>query len=284
MSLAYQNLKIRAEKLAASRAFFAKKGVLEVDCPILHRGTIVDAYIDPIVASVCGKPCYLHTSPESSMKRLLAQGSGDIYQIARVFRDHEKGRWHHVEFTMVEWYRMGFSLQEMIEETLAYLSLFIPLSKERVYSYEELFHRYAHCDFDALSESEGDRIFAEQIQPNLKQLTVVTPYPASKSALAKVRSGQAQRFEIFYQGIELANGYEELTDCVEQRRRFESENEKREKLGKKSLPLDEHFLAMKALPECCGVSVGFDRGLLLCKKADHLKDVIIHPESVLAHP
>jgi lysyl-tRNA synthetase class 2 len=284
--------------LAAARRFFAEKDVLEVDCPALGLGASIDAHIDVMNVNLGnGKTGYLHTSPEYEMKRLLAAGSGDIYQLSHVFRAGEQGRLHHPEFTMVEWYRCGMTFSDFIKETLDFCRLFLgPLPATHI-CYREALQKYAGIDYlhatpadlAALTQHpEWDKdtsleyITSFHVEPHLgkDQLCVLTDYPASQAALAQTKwKGEehvAERFEIYYRSIELANGYHELTDAKEQRQRFEESNQERENLGKESLPLDEPFLqAMEhGLPECCGVAVGFDRLLMLRLGKTSLKEVL----------
>jgi len=286
----------RARMLRTVRTFFEERAILEVDCPILSKSASVDTHIDLIPALYDRKQrCYLHSSPEYGMKRLLADGSGDIYQLSHVFRDGECGRLHNPEFMLIEWYRIGFSFEEMIEETIALCQLFLGKLPFQTISYREAFLRYVgidpfHASLETLQQlafiKSEDRetllhaILAEKIEPQLQSLTALIHYPASQAALAKKRIIDgiqvAERFEIYYKGIELANGYHELQDPVEQRARFVSANQERKEWGKEELPLDEDFLSAleKGLPECSGVAVGFDRLLLLQAGGHRLSDHI----------
>lgn len=267
MSLALTNrveiLRDRAAQLAKARAFFAQRGVLEVDVPILSPFGSIDPYIDLVEARCRNQPVFLHSSPEYGMKRLLAEGLGDIYQMSHVFRDHENGERHTAEFMMVEWYRLGLDFQQMIQETVDFIRLFldVPLSFEQV-SYKNLFESYP------ASIEERDEIFGFKIEPLLGEhaLTVVLDFPPEQAALSQIgANGMAQRFEIFSKGIELANGYLELIEGEEQKKRLLMANQKRIELGKSSYPIDNHFLEAfdQGIPECCGVAVGFDRLMML---------------------
>lgn len=292
--------------LRQSRAFFAERDVMEVDCPALSRTAPLDLHID--VMKVCGKQGllgYLHTSPEYGMKRLLAQGIGDIYQISHVFREGEIGPLHNPEFTMVEWYRCGFSFEQMIAETLHYIRLFLGDLSEACVSYQEVLHRYVGVDENkmtaadlfALAKEKGVCVTDEAaswdkdtwlqllvslfVEPHLGQeeLSVITHFPATQAALAKTiaREGVevACRFEVYFNGIELANGYHELSDSAEQQRRFEKTSQDRARAGKDPLPIDEKFLsALGQLPDCCGVAVGFDRLMLLRHRQPTLQSVL----------
>lgn len=301
-----ERLRDRAAQLRCARDFFEARGVLEVDTPLLRATACVDAHIDLIEAYDGARRCFLHSSPEYCMKRLLAEGIGDIYQLSHVFRAGEHGARHQPEFLMAEWYRIGFSFTEMIEETLAFIQLFLgELSSERL-SYRDAFQKYLGIDVMALSFEEMQAVLLERdvtlspdlleegveglrtlllglyVEPELGRegLTVLYGYPPAQAALAKTASLQdeevALRFEVYYRGIELANGYCELADPREQRRRLEEANDKREQLGKGRLPLDEHFLEAleRGLPECCGVAVGVDRLMLLRWDAKNLEEVL----------
>ena len=300
-------LQNRASMLKTARHFFDERGVLEVDCPILSAQTVVDTHIDLMVAFYQGnEKRYLHSSPETGMKRLLAEGMGDIYQLSHVFRDGEWSDKHNPEFTMVEWYRLGFSLEQMIEETIQFIRLFVGQLPYRIVSYRDVFLQETGIDYVEASEEnllsyiqnqqipfyssilkEGkdallNLILGSKVEPKLGQdeLCVLAYYPASQAALARKRlhgSEQvAERFEVYCQGIELANGFHELTDAHEQRQRFHESNESRLVLGKKRLPPDENFLHAleKGLPDCCGVAVGFDRLMMLHQKQKQIADVL----------
>lgn len=298
-------LKDRAAMLAKTRSFFAERNILEVDCPLLSASASVDAHIDLIKASPLGETRYLHSSPEYGMKRLLSEGIGDIYQLSHVFRDGEQGKKHNPEFMMAEWYRVGITFQEMIEETLDFVRLFVGPLPSITLSYREAFQRYAGIDSTTATEKqlvgklnelnvdvsaallEGkdsllNLLLSIAVEPHLGKngLCPLAYYPASQAALAKTRrhNGEqvAERFEIYCEGLELANGYHELADPVEQRRRLEEANEQRQALGKETLPVDENFLAAleKGLPDCCGVAVGFDRLMMLRHHATNIESIL----------
>jgi elongation factor P--(R)-beta-lysine ligase len=288
MSLVFE----RAKLLRMVRAFFEERNVLEVDCHVLVSCPQLDHGIDAMEVAIGGdERGYLHTSPEYAMKRLLSQGIGDLYYLGHVFRKGERGTRHHPEFTMIEWYRVGMSFDTLIEETCALIGQFLGrLPVERL-TYREAFIRfaaldpYSACDLPSAAHRLGidvlageawnrddwlDLILNHAIEPKLgeEQLTVLFAYPPSQAALARVKEQEgslvAERFEIYYQGIELANGYHELTDAHELRQRFDSLNQSRRLLGKEPYPLDEALLTvLEALPDCCGVSVGFDRLMML---------------------
>jgi len=287
--------------MAEVRAFFAERRVLEVDTPILSSYAPVDAHIDVMEVDMGrGQTGYLHTSPEYGLKKLLAAGSGDIYQLSHVFRQNEEGPLHLPEFMMLEWYRLGIDYLDFIEETLDIIRLFVGPLPSRVLTYREALLQAAGFDYTietdfariaekhqiALSPESADwnrdtwlsLLFSHLVEPHLgkEELTVITEYPASQAALAKTTEVDgievARRFEIYREGIELANGFDELTNAKEQRKRLEEENALRISMGKKSLPIDESFLATleSGLPECCGVAVGFDRLMMLFLETDHL--------------
>lgn len=253
-------LRDRAHMLARARAFFTERGVLEVDVPILSQRASVDAHIDLIEAEVLGQRAFLHSSPEYGMKRLLAEGVGDIFQLSHVFRADERGERHNPEFTMVEWYRCGMTFDQMIEETRAFIQLFLDVPEFSQSSYVEVFGG----DYPSNPEQRDHR-FAFEIEPTLKA-HVLKGFPSEQAALAQINSdGLAERFEIFVDGVELANGYHELIDPVEQKERLEEAN----RLRAHPLPMDTNFLEAleQGLPDCCGVAVGFDRLMMLRHQA-----------------
>lgn len=284
---------------------------MEVDCPALSLAAPIDLHIDVMkVLLKNGAMGYLHTSPEYGMKQLLSYGSGDIYQISHVFRDDEIGPLHHPEFTMAEWYRIAFSFEQMIEETLDFIRLFLgPLPSSSI-SYRKALKDTLQLDYLGASPAEllacakahhlnlpkgaagwdKDTLlqavvtFLLEPQFPTDHLTVLTHFPASQAALAKTEtlpSGEAvaYRFEVYCGGIELANGYHELTDPSEQRSRLKEANRARLNAGKEALKIDEQFLAAleRGLPDCCGVAVGFDRLLQLQMGAKELREIIPTP-------
>lgn len=291
-------IKARAELYALIRSFFAQRGVLEVETPLLGTSNSLDINLEPFRTQFGQRqPLVLQTSPEFFMKRMLSAGVGCMYQICKAFRDEEHGRKHNPEFTMLEWYRLC-SLDSLIAEVEALLQLILgDLSAERV-TYESLFTGFAlnpHTDSDnrcievALSngapaglnkQASCDYLFDLGLA-KLSQdtLYVVVDFPAWQAMLAKVdTSGPvpvARRFEFFYKGIELANGYDELQSATEQRQRFEHEASQRANMGKPELKFDEKFLgALDSLPDCSGVAMGLDRLLMLKLGKDDISDVI----------
>lgn len=246
------------------------------------------------------------------MKRLLAAGSGCIYQIARVFRDGEAGRRHNPEFTLLEWYRVGFDhhrlMDEVTELVTALLAGRLPLAQPERLSYRELFqrhldlnpHRASVAELAARAETQGvsippgmptdrtdpwlDLLLTHYIEPRLGagRLTFVYDYPASQAALARLGPGDppvGERFELYVNGVELANGFHELGNAAEQRRRFEAENATRRGLGWPLMPVDENLLAALAagLPDCAGVALGFDRLVMLAAGKTTLAEVLAFP-------
>lgn len=289
--------------LEKAREFFRKRSLLEVDCPIISASASVDAHIDliPVIDSE-GKTRYLHSSPEYGMKRLLAEGIGDIYQLSHVFRLGEYGIKHNPEFMMAEWYRVEKPFAFIIEETLDFIRLFLGDLPSTVLTYRELFSKYAGIDYlhasdedliallkqNGITPHESDKeellnlILGTLIEPRLGdgELTVLAYYPSYQAALAQTtwRENEqvAERFEIYYRGVELCNGYHELANPSEQRMRLIDSNAARIKLGKKALPVDENFLQAleKGLPDSCGVAVGFDRLMMLRHNAATISKVI----------
>lgn len=309
MNKSPKNLRLldRALMLKKARFFFEERGIIEVDCPLITAQASVDAHIDLIPILYLDKERrYLHSSPEYGMKRLLAEGIGDIYQLAHVFRDGEWGVKHNPEFMMAEWYRIGIPFEKMIEETIDFVRHFLGQLPSSTISYKEVFEKYVGLNYvDSTIEDlleymkkenisiypsvieEGkdallNLILSDKIEPHLGQddLCVLAYYPATQAALAQKRwhgrEQVAERFEIYYKGIELANGYHELTDAAEQKVRFIEANQTRLSLGKKSLPIDEKFLAAleKGLPDSCGVAVGFDRLMMLRQQQNNIAEVI----------
>lgn len=279
--------------LAEARSFFAARNVLEIDCGALVRCPPIDSNIDCI--GVDQDRGFLHTSPEYALKRLLSEGVGDCYFLGHVYRKGELGHLHNPEFTMVEWYRLNISFANMIQETAEFLFLFFGEKPIRILSYREAFETYVGIDSTKTSLSELQKLtnsawprdtciyylLTHQIEPQLgrNELTVLTDFPPHEAALARVvtKNGEqvAERYEIYHEGVELTNGYHELADATELRARFMQKNKERAAEGKAPYPLDEKFLlALKTLPECCGVALGFDRALMLRHKLKSIKPVI----------
>ncbi len=282
--------------LARARAYFASQHVIEVHTPLLSRSAPSEPQIESIAALPAqGPPLYLQTSPEYPIKRLLAAGMGDCYQIGAVFRDGESGRLHNPEFTMIEWYRTGFDVaglqldvERLVRATIGGLRALAPA---RHLSYREAVAGSCGIDcrtatpgeIEAVLRARGIALMAAQDQDrdswlDLLMAAIVGPglgrdgpvfvrdYPASQAALARLRDDGdgwpvAERFELYIDGVELANGFHELGDAEEQRGRFEQDLETRRRRGQRLAPLDERFLAAleQGLPDCAGVALGFDR-------------------------
>ncbi len=315
-----QVLRERAALLRRAREFFAARAVTEVDTPVVVNAPVSEVHIHSATvrlgadaaAGVAAPPLFLHTSPEYAMKRLLAAGSGDIYQICHVVRGFESGRLHNPEFTLIEWYRIGFSLGQLMDEVEALVRTLLgsaaPPGSEHI-SYREAFLR--ELGLDPLSASAAalaqaarplalsgeagsgqaartlgrdgwlELLMGAIVGPRLGRgtLTFVHGYPASQAALARLDTADprvAQRFELYCAGIELANGFRELAAATEQRARFEQDNARRRQLGLPAFPLDERLLAALAagLPDCAGVALGFDRTLMLALGAAHIEEVL----------
>lgn len=281
--------------------------MLEVETPLISKAGNTDPEIQSIRTD---SGAYLRTSPEFALKRMLAAGSGDIYELGRVFRAGEAGRYHNPEFTLLEWYRTTFDYHQLIDEVAA-LVLHCgrgkfdhwPLQK---LSYRELFQQYLGldsftADIDTLRSKAGehgisdidldrgqwlDLLLSHFIQPALPQhgLTFVYDYPAKQAALAQIRQDSppvAERFELYLGRIELANGYQELTAAAEQKQRFEADNTQRQQRGDPTCAVDEYLLSALAhgLPECAGVALGVDRLLMAICDAGRLDEVMAFPVS-----
>jgi lysyl-tRNA synthetase class 2 len=303
-------LRRRAAALATTREFFRVRNVLEVETPAMINAPVSDVNLGSVQALVPGRaaPLFLHTSPEYAMKRLLAAGSGDIFQVCRVFRGNERGRLHNPEFTMVEWYRLGFSLADLMREVgdLARMLLGGDLPVEYL-TYRDALQR--HAGLDPLETDDGelrraartlgldstradragrdellDLIVGARVGPALGSgaLTFVHGYPASQAALARLDPDDlrlALRFELYHRGVELANGYHELTNTAEQRLRFAADQQSRAARGLPTFSLDAHLLAAldAGLPDCAGVALGFDRVLMLALGAATIDEVLAFP-------
>ncbi len=308
-------LERRAAMLADLRAFFAERGVLEVETPLLSAETTLDLHLDALSAAVDApgldnRRMYLQTSPELAMKRLLASGSGSIYQVCKAFRGGERGRWHNPEFTIVEWYRVGWDVHRLMAEVAALIEALLAGSRRLApavrASHSDLLRRHAGIDphdtstealgravetTDATVDTAGldrddllSRLFSEQVEPRLAsdRVTLVFDYPASQAAMARLSADDprcAERFEAYIGGVELANGYGELCDPAEQRRRLQRDLASRRSAGRPVPPLPARFLAAleAGLPRCSGVALGFDRLLGLGLDAAGIDEAIAFP-------
>lgn len=300
-------LEARARLLQQCRDFLSARGVLEVETPLAVQHTVTDVHLHSARVRIPGlAERYLHTSPEYAMKRLLAAGSGDIYQICHVFRGHEQGPLHHSEFTLLEWYRAGFSMQRLMEEVALLLETLLGAAASRPHftTYSQAMQTAVGCDplaatdgelaacaqqhgFEAALVQRCDRdqlldlLMGTRVGPTLGRDApcFVHHFPASQAALARLDNDDARtalRFEVYLAGLELANGFEELGGEAEQRRRFQSDQSQRRRLGLETPALDERLLAALAhgLPACAGVAVGLDRVLMLASGADNIRDVL----------
>jgi elongation factor P--(R)-beta-lysine ligase len=312
-SASLETLRLRAGLLGRTRAFFARRGLLEVETPQLSTAAATDLHLESLVAQRPGGTTlgWLHTSPEFPMKRLLAAGAGDIWQLARVFRGAETGRRHNPEFTLLEWYRVGWDAAALMDEVDEFLraladGLRTLAATERL-SYREAFLRFA--DFDpfaaepevivrtlaargiAVPDGLGndlsaclDLALAALVEPRFDpdRPTFVYDFPASHAALARIRPGNppvAERFELFFGGMELANGFHELADADEQAARFEADLAARRAHGLVEPPVDRRLVAALAhgLPDCAGVALGFDRLVMVLAGAAHIDEVLAFP-------
>ncbi len=300
-----ETLQHRAELLGIARDYFAVTGALEVETPTLSRTCVTDVHLASVSATVCDHRYFLHTSPEYAMKRLLAAGVGDIWQAARVYRDGESGRLHCPEFTLLEWYRLGMDHHALMHdvETLV-LEMLQPtrvLSPSARLSYAEALQFHAGLDVFTASSAdiagrlqqagidvpaglESDRdgcldlLMSTVVGPQLgsDRLTFIYDYPASQAALAQVRGPVASRFELYLDGIELANGFHELGSAAEQRQRFEQDIRTRKQRDLPPVTMDERFLAglEQGLPDCAGVALGFDRLLMCALRLRHIDEAL----------
>ena len=301
-------LRARARLLDELRAWMHERGILEVEAPLLSRAGSPELHLDSLHvpdAFPDGAPGWLGTSPEFHLKRLLAAGSGPVYSVGRVFRGGEAGRYHNPEFTMAEWYRLGADYAGLMDDIESLLSRLLPEAllqhpPERV-TYREAFLRYAGLDpfgisLEELRERSGvpgekecdvllDRIAGFEVYPKLgaRRITLIHDFPASQASLARVREGAppvAERVEAIVCGVELVNGFVELSDAAEQRRRFDADLETRREQGRDSPAFDERFLAAleAGLPPCAGAAMGFDRVAMLALGADSLAEVQAFPQ------
>ena len=299
-------LKLRAKILAITRAFFADRGILEVETAALSRSAATDVHLDSI--SVFFQPTsnsqrfYLQTSPELQMKRLLAMGIGPIYQICKAFRGDPSSPRHNPEFTILEWYRPSFCLTQLMEEVEDFVKVTVGCSEVSKHSYLEVFEsvvglnphkcsleelkKVAHTRLDVSSTqlrfSEYlDLLMIELIEPSLPEYCFLYDYPECQAAMAAIENDShgnqiARRFELYCKGIEIANGYFELTDPIEQRKRLELDNIERSKKGLPEMPIDEKFLAALStgMPKGSGVALGIDRLLMIIGELEDIDSAL----------
>ena len=301
-SASLETIQKRARIYQQVRAFFTARDFLEVDTPLLSGATNTDAQIVSMEVLNQRQEMFLQTSPEFAMKRLLAAGSGSIYQICHAFRGAESGSLHNTEFTLLEWYRVAYDYQALMDEVEALIDTLSDRSNsyKRV-RYRDLLIEYTDVDISniRLSKLRGksrelvpgadtdeldfdqclDLLLSMVVAPRLEGYIFVYDYPVSQAALARVNAinpSVAERFELFHDGLELANGFSELTDAKIQRRRFENDNELRANKGLPRYPIDEHLLAAleAGMPECAGVALGIDRLLMVLLKLDSIDQAI----------
>ena len=307
-------LRLRARVYQTIREFFKQRGVTEVDTPVLTAATVTDPAIESFTTTygdpgTAQRELYLMTSPEFHMKRLLAAGSGSIYQLCHVFRQSELGSQHNPEFTLLEWYRVGMGYRDLMKEVAQLVRVLVKqdLSQPQYLSYQEAFLRYADIDpitadtatlrqcaqqagLSISTDSPDERdiyldfLMSHRVQPKLGRdcLTFVYEYPASQCALARISPHNdlvAERFELFLQGRELANGFQELTDAGQQAERFQRDLEKRAQRGSKQVPQDKHLIDALAagLPDCSGVALGVDRLIQFMLDKKKIEEVLAFP-------
>ena len=305
-------LKARARVLSKLRAFFAEKDILEVQTPVLSlAGNTEPAIASFVTQHHDTQAAFLNTSPEFAMKRLLAAGCGSIYQICPVFRQDEQGTKHNPEFTLLEWYRLNFDHHALMGELNALIRNiaedFLQLDRSQFFSYQDAMIKFAKVDpfnaskeelkaatvkagidavamDDAINDEWLDLLMSQVVEKNLPLNcpVFIYDYPASQAALAKISDSTpavAERFELYINGIELANGFHELCDADEQAERFQQQQQQRKKSGLPGIPADYHLIAAlkHGLPDCAGVAVGIERLLMVLTGAKHINDVLTFP-------
>jgi lysyl-tRNA synthetase class 2 len=302
-SASIADLRQRAHLIAQIRSFFVARSYLEVETPFMAHYGVTDPYLSNIQAFFRNKPYCLQTSPEYHMKRLLAAGSGPIFQLARVFRDDELGRWHNPEFTLLEWYQLNIDHYGLMDEMDVFLQEILGSSAMVRKTYQEAFLEACAIDplhasieqlqqilvpydlANVLDPNKDDKdqylflLMSHVVEPFLAQYTApvaVYHFPPSQAALAKVNQGVAERFEVYYKGVELANGFHELTDISAQAQRFEQDILQRQRLGFKSVEPDPWLLNAldHGMPACSGVALGVDRLLALAMNKAHISEVM----------
>lgn len=320
-TLSWELAQQRAEIIQKIRQFFVERKVIEVETPALSQGTVTDVYLDALSCqysylddglSELSDSLYLQTSPEFHMKRLLASGYGSIFQISKAFRHEEFGRHHNPEFTMLEWYRIGFNHFDLMNEVEALLVFILGCGKPNYWTYQELFINTVSLDplstnrdellelLDAhnklsdwlIADSRHDtnhdlllqHVFSEIIEPNIGKSTpcFVYNFPCSQASLAKISDKDprvAERFECYFKGIELVNGFHELTNAEAQTLRFKQDNLMRKQKGLSVMPIDQNFISAltQGLPDCAGVALGIDRLVMLALGVTDIAEVISFP-------
>ncbi|MDO4429678.1 MAG: elongation factor P--(R)-beta-lysine ligase [Lonepinella koalarum] len=307
-SASVANLLARSKIINNIRRFFTERGLLEVETPVLSEFGVTDVHLSTFSTEFAApfesqnKTLWLGTSPEYHMKRLLAAGSGPIFQLCHVFRNEETGRKHNPEFTMLEWYRPHFDMYRLINEVDDLLQQILDCEPAESLSYQFVFQEYVGLDplsasrpellakarehqFICADDEERDTLlqflFSTLVEPKigLERPVVVYHFPATQAALAQISSEDhrvAERFEFYYKGLELANGFNELTDAAEQQHRFEQDNRLRQKMGLPERKIDRRFLAalQAGMPNCAGVALGVDRLLMIALNAESIKEVM----------
>ncbi len=309
-SASIPNLLKRAGLMAEIRRFFADRGVLEVETPCMSQATVTDVHLVPFETHFVGPGhadgvnLYLMTSPEYHMKRLLAANCGPVYQLCRSFRNEEMGRHHNPEFTMLEWYRPHYDMYRLMNEVDDLLQQVLETEAAETLSYQQAFQRYleidplsadkellrevaAKLDLSNIADTEEDRdtllqlLFTMGVEPQIgkDRPTFIYHFPATQASLAQISTEDhrvAERFEVYYKGIELANGFHELTDAREQEQRFEQDNRKRAARGLVQQPIDKNLLAAleAGMPDCSGVALGVDRLIMLALGAESIAEVM----------
>ena len=312
-SASIPNLLKRAAIMAEIRRFFSDRGVLEVETPCMSQATVTDIHMFPFQTRFVGPgysqgmDLYLMTSPEYHMKRLLAAGCGPVFQLCRSFRNEEMGRHHNPEFTMLEWYRPCYDMYRLINEVDDLLQQVLECQPAESLSYQQAFLRHleldplsadktqlreaaAKLDLSNIADTEEDRdtllqlLFTMGVEPHIgkDRPTFVYHFPASQASLAQISTEDhrvAERFEVYFKGIELANGFRELTDSREQRQRFDQDNRKRAERGLPQHPIDNNLLdaLQHGMPESSGVALGVDRLVMLALGAESLSEVLAFP-------
>ncbi|ANI29810.1 poxB regulator PoxA [Yersinia entomophaga] len=307
------NLLKRAAIMAEIRRFFADRGVLEVETPAMSQATVTDIHLSPFETrfvgpgAADGMTLYMMTSPEYHMKRLLAAGSGSIYQLGRSFRNEEAGRHHNPEFTMLEWYRPHYDMYRLMNEVDDLLQQILDCNSAETLSYQQAFLRHldvdplsadktqlreaaAKLDLSNIADTEDDRdtllqlLFTVGVEPQIgrEKPAFVYHFPASQASLAEISTEDhrvAERFEVYFKGMELANGFRELTEANEQLKRFEQDNRRRAVLGLPQNPIDVNLIAalQHGMPDCSGVALGVDRLVMLALGAERLSEVMAFP-------